>query len=150
MSTFALPRAKPSRKLAELSCTRLRNPPVVGGQQGQVVALVANAVPDRRAVVDQIGLEADDWLDVVRPAGLVEVDRAVHHPVVGEAEGGHAELGRPLHHRVDLAGPVEQRILAVDMQMDRRIAHTAMFSAGEDGARTFPATSDARLNSIGP
>jgi hypothetical protein len=37
--------------------------------------------------------------------------------VIGEAEGGLAELRRPRRHRVDLAGAVEQRVLAVGMEM---------------------------------
>ena len=57
------------------------------GQQGQVVALVADLLLDRLAVVDEVGLEADDRLDPVLAAGLVEVDGAVHHAVVGEARG---------------------------------------------------------------
>ena len=61
MSTFALPRQKPSRKPAELSLTRLRKPVVVGGQQGQVVALDARR--SAPAVVDEVGLEAEDRLD---------------------------------------------------------------------------------------
>ena len=69
---------------------------VVGRQQGEVVALVANALADRLAVVDQVGLQPDDRLDPLLPAGLVEVDGAVHHPVVGEPERRHAELRRPL------------------------------------------------------
>ena len=94
------------------------------GQQRQVVALVADLLPDRLAVLDEVGLEADDRLDPMLVAGLVEVDRAVHHPVVGEPEGRLPELRGPLRHRVDLAGAVEQRVLAVGVEMDGRgVAH---------------------------
>ena len=93
---------------------------VVGGEQGQVVALHA---PLGLAVVHQVGLEAENRLDIVLAAGLVVLDRAVHHPVVGEPERRHVELGGPRRHRLDLAGAVEQRVLAVDMQVGRGPAH---------------------------
>ena len=97
---------------------------VAGGQQGQVVALVADLLGDRAAIVDQVGLEPDDRLDPMLATGLVELDRAVHHPVVGEPEGRHSQLRRAGGHRVDLAGAVEQRVLAVGVQMgDGRGAH---------------------------
>ena len=64
---------------------------VVGGEQGQVVALDPAL---GAAVVDQVGLEPEDRLDPVLATGLVVLDRAVHHPVVGEPERRHPELGR--------------------------------------------------------
>ena len=70
------------------------------------------------AIVDEVGLEPDDRFDPVLLAGLVEVDGAVHHAVVGEPEGGLPELRGPRRHRVDLAGAVEQRVLAVGVEMD--------------------------------
>ena len=66
---------------------------VGGGQQRQVVALDA----PRRAVgvvVDEVDLAAEDRLDLVLAARLVELDGAVHHAVVGEPQRGLAELGR--------------------------------------------------------
>ena len=72
-----------------------------------MIALVAGLLLDRMAIVDEIGLEADDRLDPVPAAGLVEVDRPVHHPMIGEAQGRLAELCRPRRHRLDLAGAVE-------------------------------------------
>ena len=83
-----------------------------------MVALVAHLLLDRPAVLDEIGLEADDRFDPVLLAGLVEVDGPVHHAVVGEPEGGLTELRGPGGHRVDLAGAVEQRVLAVGVEMD--------------------------------
>ena len=68
-------------------------------------------------VVDEVDLAADDRLDPRLPRGLVELDRAVHHAVVGEPERGLPERGRALHEAVDLRGPVEQRVLGVDVQV---------------------------------
>ena len=84
-------------------------------EQRQVVALDL-ALADR-AVVDEVRLEAEDRLDAVLLAGLVELDRAVHDPVVGEAERGLAEGGRAGGEAVDRRGAVEQRVLGVDVQV---------------------------------
>ncbi len=95
---------------------------VGGGEQREVVALdlaVAEA-----AVVDVVGLQPEQRLDAVLAPRLVELHRAVHHAVVGEADGGLAERGGALRQRLDLAGAVEQRVLGVDVQMrDGRRAH---------------------------
>ena len=114
---------------------------VVLGQQGQVVALVADLLLDRLAVVDEVGLEPDDRFDAVLLAGLVELDRAVHHAVVGEPQRRLPQLGGPCRHRVDLAGAVEQRVLAVGMKMDggrgaHGISPTMPTGADAKGRRT--------------
>ena len=120
MSTFALPRPKPSMtgraQLDEVAKALVR-----GGEQREVIAL--GATVGASVVVDQIGLEAEDRLDPRSPAGLVVIDGAVHHAVVGEAERGHAELRGALGELVDLAGAVEQRILAVDMEVRDGAGH---------------------------
>ena len=53
-------------------------------------------------------------------AGLVVLDRAVHHAVVGEAERRLPERRRALGERVDPARAVEQRVLGVDVEVDGR------------------------------
>ena len=114
---------------------------VVGGEQGQVVALdPALGVP----VVDQIGLEPKDRLDPVPLARLVVLDRAVHDPVVGEPQGRHPEFGGARGHPAidlvgplvdDLARPVEQRVFAVDVQVDDARAHPPIMASGPDVTR---------------
>ena len=111
---------------------------VVGGQQGEVVALVARRLRRHVAVVDEVGLEADDRLDPGRLAGLVVLDRPVHHAVVGEPERRHVELGGAGGQLVDLAGPVEQRVLAVDVQMNRSGAHPSIMPVVDGPARASP------------
>ena len=134
MSTLALPREKPSRKPAEVSLHQVGEAGVGLGQQGEVVALVADLLLDRLAILDEVGLEADDRLDPVLLAGLVEIDGAVHHAVVGQPQRRLAELRRPRRHRVDLAGAVEQRVLAVGVQMDGLGGQDPPYGLATDGA----------------
>ena len=49
--------------------------------------------------------------------GLVELDRAVHDAVVGQAERRLVERRRALGELVDLARAVEQRVLGVDVEV---------------------------------
>ena len=88
---------------------------VVAGQQREVVALDPPLAD--RAVVHEVGLEADDRLDAVLPARLVVLDRPVHHTVVRQPERGLPELGRAGGQLVDLARAVEQRVLGVDVEV---------------------------------
>ena len=89
------------------------------GQQRQV-RVAARA---RVAVVGDVDLAADDRLDPLVARGLVEVDRAGERAVVGERHRRHLELGRAGGERGDPARPVEDRVLAVDVQVDEVGAH---------------------------
>ncbi len=95
---------------------------VGGGEQRQVVALDL-AIADG-AIVDEVGLEAEQRLDVVLLRGLVELDRAVHDAVVGQADRRLVERGGAFGELVDLASAVEQRVFGVDVEVrDGRGAH---------------------------
>jgi hypothetical protein len=85
-----------------------------GGQQRQVVPVKAPRGP-AEVVIDDIDLAAEDRLDPVLAAGCGQLDRAVHHAVVGQAECGLAKRRGALGQRVDLARPIEQRVLRVDV-----------------------------------
>jgi hypothetical protein len=92
---------------------------VVGGEERQVrVALVLLA-----AVVDHIDLAADDRPDALVLRRLEELDRARHRAVVGQGHRRHLELRGLPRKRRDPAGPVEDRVLGVDVQVDERDAH---------------------------
>ena len=86
------------------------------------------------AVVGDVDLAADDRLDPLLPGLLVEVDRAGQRAVVGERDRGHLELGRPGREGGDAARPVEDRVLAVDVQVDEVGAHgTAILGRASEG-----------------
>ena len=73
-----------------------------------------------------IDLAADDRLDARRFRGLIKVNHAVHHAVVGNGRGCHAEFFDTADILGDLVGSVQERILRVDVQM--RKGHAFSFT----------------------
>ncbi len=68
-------------------------------------------------VVHEVYLAADDRLDTVPGARLVQLHRTVHHAMVGQPQGGLLELRSAFGERLDLAGAVEQGVLGVHVQV---------------------------------
>ena len=66
-----------------------------------------------------VHLAADNGLDALPLAGAVEVDCAVHDPVVCDRHGGLAQLLDPAGQSVDLAEAVQQAVLRVDVEVDK-------------------------------
>ena len=62
-----------------------------------------------------VDLAPDDGLDPRRLAGLVEVDHAVHHAVVGDGHRALPQVLHPLHQPPDAARAVQKAILRMDM-----------------------------------
>ena len=86
------------------------------GEQRQVVAPFA-ARP-LGVVGDHVGLEADHRRDPARRGLAVQLDGAAHDAVVRQRD---RRLPHPLHdvqQPVDLAGPVEHRVVRVDVEVD--------------------------------
>ncbi len=72
----------------------------------------------RTAVVADVHLAADNRLDPLLLRLLIELDRAGQRAVVGQRHGRHFQLGRAGGERGNPAGPVQDRILGVDVQVD--------------------------------
>ena len=68
-------------------------------------------------------------------AFLIELQRPVQIAVVGERQGVHAQLFGPFDQLVDRAGPVQQAVMAVAMQMNKR--RRAHVSSGEPVERSI-------------
>ncbi len=85
-------------------------------------ARVVDAAPPHRALVTglsrHVGLGADDGRDPALAAFLVEVENAVHVPVVGDRQRGLTVGDRGLDEVPDPGGPVEHRVLRVGVQVD--------------------------------
>ena len=95
---------------------------LVARQQREVrVALLdaGAAVP----VGGDVELEADDRLDALVLGGAVELDGAAQRAVVGERHRRHAQLLGPRDQLLDPARAVEQRVLAVHVEMDEGGGH---------------------------
>ena len=67
-----------------------------------------------------VGLHAEDGLDPLPLAGLVKIDHAVHHAVVGDGQRILAERLGARDQLVDARRAVEQAVLRMHMQMDKR------------------------------
>ncbi len=96
---------------------------VARGEQGDVRFIAHGAVES--AARGDVGLAPDDRDEPLRLRRVVELDRAEHHPVVRERDAGRSVGVRLLAQRVDAARAVQQRVLAVDMQMDERTQRKA-------------------------
>ena len=72
----------------------------------------------RQPVLGDVDLAAEQRLDAVLAGLLVELDRAREAPVVGERDGRHLQLGGAGGELRNPAGPVEDRILGVDVEVN--------------------------------
>ena len=87
------------------------------GRQQRHVGLFAYRPVEAPARGD-VGLAADDRGQAGVPGGVVELHRPVHHAVVGQGHGRSTSIGSFPAQAVDPAGPVEQRVLRMDVKMD--------------------------------
>ena len=72
-----------------------------------------------RPVPADIGLAADDGLEACFRHGRVEINGAVEHAVIRDGARIHAERLQAFHQRGDPAGPVQQAVLRMKMQMGK-------------------------------
>jgi hypothetical protein len=52
------------------------------------------------------------------PAGLVELDGAVHRAVIGQGQSWHAEFGGALGQLLAAVQPIEKRVFTVNVELD--------------------------------
>ena len=89
---------------------------VAGGvfrQHHQVVTLFLLGLRVVDGPVDHIHLIADDRLEIGALTQLQQLNRAVHHAVIGQGDGRHAQLLRPLHHGRQLRRTIQKAVVAV-------------------------------------
>ncbi len=95
---------------------------LVLGQQAEMMINVASAAAGflfQPAARRDINLAADNGLDALFARRLVKINDAVHRAMVGDGERGEFQFLRLVHQPVQTAGAIEQRILGVQMQMDK-------------------------------
>ena len=79
-----------------------------------VIGPIAPAFTERRYV----GLHAENRLDVVIPAIVVEGKQTAHLAVIGEGNRPGADFNRTLSHLLSRLGAVEERIFGMVMKMN--------------------------------
>src|SRR5206468_291249 len=99
-------------------------------------------------LMGEVRLGAEHRLEPVGVALLVEVEDAVHVPVVGDAErgltvgGGRGdEVGHP-------RGSVEHRVLGVDVEVGEGIAHAAYLPVACSSFALSTVSCTARLQAV--
>ena len=97
------------------------------GQQHEVMVRVAAARAAlflQAAARRHVNLAADDRRDALLPRGLIKINGAVEHAVVGDGDGGEFQRVSLVHQPVEPARSIEQGILGVEVQMDKiRVRH---------------------------
>ena len=75
--------------------------------------------PVLHAPAGHIHLAADNGLDARRLGGFIKIDTAVHDPVVRNGHTVLAQFLHPVHQAADAAGPVQQAVFRMDVQIDK-------------------------------
>ena len=106
--------------------------PVAGfvfAQQHQVAVFPVQLVDFvQPGALGHVHLAADDGLDARLFGGLVKLDDAVHAAVVGDGHSLLPQRLHPVHQLPDPAGPVQQAVLRVHVQMYK--AHPCSLLSG--------------------
>ena len=106
-----------------------------GREQGQVVTGLAHSLGGavQAALMSDVALHADYRLDARLLAGLVELHRTENVAVVGDGQSGHLEAVGALGEVLDAAGPVEQAVVAVNVEV---------YEVGHGGSLGLPAAAE--------
>jgi hypothetical protein len=113
-------------------------PLLVLAQQNHVVVPV-RIRPRLVPLLRNVHLAADHRMHARRLGRVIELDRAEQVPVIGHGHGRHLLLERGLHELVDIASPIQQGVVGMAMQVDKRhgrigssqaAGHTAILTGG--------------------
>src|SRR5579859_2525918 len=74
-------------------------------------------------IFGQVRLDPDNRIDLSRLTGLVKLDSAIHSSVVGNRQVAHSLRFRLLHKLLRAAKTIQQRVLAMDMQVSKVGTH---------------------------
>ena len=100
---------------------------LVFAQQNHVAVFTRRAVLFK-AVGTDIYLTPDDGGDPLLQTGVIEVDGAVHHAVIGHGGMRKAKLLKALGQGLDAVGPVQEAVFGMQMQMGE--GHGCLLWAG--------------------
>ncbi len=95
----------------------------VFGEEDEMIVNVAAAAGGgflfEAAAGGDIHFAADDGLDAGLAGGLVKIDRAIHHAVIGDGHAAEFEGLGLVHQAIQTTGAVEEGKLGVQMQMNK-------------------------------
>ena len=96
---------------------------VVSRQEQQMARMLAlpTTVAGAPRTGGNVGLHADDGLDVPLTGSAIELHGAEHVPVVGQRHGAHTKILAAINQPVDARGAVEQRETAVVVEVDEAV-----------------------------
>lgn len=80
--------------------------------------------------IRDVGFDSDDRFDSFTLAGLVELDRTEHVSVIGQGESFHAMISSGTHQGRDGVDPVQEAVVAMDVQVAELIGYFWQESSG--------------------
>ena len=89
-----------------------------------MIGFALGIVAEMPGLVGQVGLHAQNGLDLGALTRLIEIDDAEHHAVISDRQRIHPQSGGVLCQRLGLAQPIEQGIFSMGVQM-HEIGHNA-------------------------
>jgi hypothetical protein len=103
----------------------------VAGEEHQVID---RDPPSLAPVLDarDVDFASEDRQDAALAAGFVKLERAEHVAVVGHCDGAHAELLRPAGELPDADCAVQERVLAVDVEVNELGHRARLYHSGAD------------------
>ena len=91
---------------------------LVFAEQDQMVGAVGVGGAVKTAGGRDVNFAPDNRFEVAFLSGLVKLHGAEEVAVVRHRDRGHFQFGGPIHQFADFAGPVEETIVGMKMQMD--------------------------------
>ena len=114
------------------------------GEQAEVMINIASPAAGflfQPAAGRDIHFAADDGLDALFTGRLVKINRAIEHAVVGDGQRGKFQFMGLFHQPVQTAGAIEQRILGVQMEMNKvRMRHGDSLTSNHKYTKTQSST----------
>ena len=91
-------------------------------------------VIDLVTLLRDIHFAADHGVNAFLLGLVIELDRAEQVAMIGHGNGGHVLLHRQVHELGNLARPVEQRVIGMTMQVNKRRGHGGNPIPGENSS----------------
>ena len=105
------------------------------GAAAGIIDAASSARPLVAAVISLVELAANYWLDVMILACPIEVEHAIHIPMIGDAKAWHPICCCLSHEFIKAGCAVQHGVLGVHVQMCKRRTHALMSLPGWSGPK---------------